>query len=155
MSKIASDRAKNIIEKGMKYFGTPYKFGSSRSNTETFDCSDFVRQAFKEGTGIILQGNSRTQAEYVKKIGKTTTDWRQLKPGDIMFFITYKGSKSSSYAGMRRNQQSSATNHHNGIYLGNGKILHTYSEKSGGVRVDSIEGKHWEYRFVFGGSALK
>ena len=30
-------------------------------------------------------------------------------------------------------------------------MLHTYSEKSGGVRVDGIEGTHWEYRFLFGG----
>ncbi|WP_255433964.1 NlpC/P60 family protein [Ammoniphilus sp. CFH 90114] len=43
---------------------------------------------------------------------------------------------------------------HNGIYLGNGKILHTYSEQSGGVRMDSIEDNHWEYRLVFGGSLL-
>ncbi|MCY9667532.1 C40 family peptidase [Paenibacillus alginolyticus] len=51
-----SDRAKNIIEKGMKYLGTPYKFGSSRSNTETFDCSDFVRQAFKEVQELFSRG---------------------------------------------------------------------------------------------------
>lgn len=44
---------------------------------------------------------------------------------------------------------------HNGIYLGNGKVLQTYSKESGGVRIDSIEGRHWEYRFLFGGSTLK
>jgi len=69
-----------------------------------------------------------------------------------MFFMSYKGSKSSSYAGINKAAQRIT---HNGIYLGNGKIMHTYLEKSGGVRIDSIEGKHWEYRFVFGGSALK
>jgi cell wall-associated NlpC family hydrolase len=50
----------NIIKDGMKYLGTPYQFGSNRSNTKTFDCSDFVRQAFMEGTGIRLPLNSRT-----------------------------------------------------------------------------------------------
>ncbi|MFC4600269.1 C40 family peptidase [Cohnella hongkongensis] len=143
--------AKDVIEAGMRYLGTPYKFGSSRSNTKTFDCSDFVRQAFKDGAGIILPGNSRTQATYVKEIGEISTNWRDLKPGDIMFFMSYKGSKKSNYSGINKSAERIS---HNGIYLGNGKILHTYSEKSGGVRIDSIEGKHWEYRFVFGGNVL-
>ncbi|MCK8487455.1 C40 family peptidase [Paenibacillus glucanolyticus] len=147
-----SGTPKSIIDAGMKYLGTPYVFGSSRSNTQTFDCSDFVRQAFKDGAGVILPGNSRTQAAYVKKIGATTTNWRELHPGDIMFFMSYEGSKSSDYSGINKSSQRIT---HNGIYLGNGKILHTYSEKSGGVRIDQIEGKHWEYRFVFGGSAIK
>jgi hypothetical protein len=43
---------------------------------------------------------------------------------------------------------------HDGIYLGDGKILQTYSKDSGGVRIDSIEGTHWEKRFLFGGSPL-
>ncbi|CAM3791507.1 SH3 domain-containing protein [Marinicrinis lubricantis] len=141
-----------IIQSGMKYLGTPYEFGSDRSTVSTFDCSDFVRQAFKEGSGITLPADSRKQADHVKKIGKTTTNWRDLKPGDLMFFMSYKGSKESSYSGINKAKQRIT---HDGIYLGNGKILHTYSKKSGGVRVDTIEGKHWEYRFVFGGSAIK
>ena len=40
---------------------------------------------------------------------------------------------------------------HVGIYLGNGKVLHTYSPESGGVRIDSFEGTAWEYRFLMGG----
>ncbi|WP_342774026.1 SH3 domain-containing protein [Paenibacillus oralis] len=30
----AAGKAENVIEAGMKYLGTPYKFGSSRSNTK-------------------------------------------------------------------------------------------------------------------------
>jgi cell wall-associated NlpC family hydrolase len=142
----------NIIKDGMKYLGTPYQFGSNRSNTKTFDCSDFVRQAFMEGAGIRLPSNSRTQAAYVKDIGKTTKDWRQLKPGDLMFFMSYKGSNKADYRGINKSKQRIT---HDGIYLGDGKILHTYSKKSGGVRIDKIEGTHWEHRFIFGGSALK
>ncbi|TLS52812.1 NlpC/P60 family protein [Paenibacillus antri] len=144
--------AQKVIQAGKKYMGTPYLFGSDRSTTATFDCSDFVRQAFKEGAGIILPGNSRTQATYVKKIGKTTTNWKHLKPGDIMFFVSYNGTKATDYS---KRTKSDPRITHNAIYLGNGKMLHTYSNKSGGVRVDSIAGKHWEYRFVFGGSAFK
>ena len=148
----AANIANKVIAAGKKYLGTPYEYGSSRSNTKTFDCSDFVRQAFKEGAGIILPGDSRSQAAYVKKIGKTTTNWRNLKPGDLMFFMAYKGTSKSNYTGINKSAQRIT---HVGIYLGNGKILHTYSKESGGVRIDSIAGKHWEYRFVFGGSAIK
>ncbi|WP_274651930.1 C40 family peptidase [Paenibacillus humicola] len=147
----AAGTPSRVIQAGMKYLGTPYEFGSSRSNTHTFDCSDFVRQAFKDGAGIILPADSRKQADYVKRKGHTTTNWKNLKPGDIMFFMSYKGSKSGNYAGIDKSKQRIT---HNGIYLGNGKILQTYSKESGGVRIDSIVGKHWEYRFVFGGSAL-
>lgn len=142
----------NVIAKGMKYLGTPYEFGSSRSNTKTFDCSDFVRQAYLEGAGIKLPSNSRSQGAYIKANGTYTTNWKNLKPGDIMFFMSYKGSKASNYIGINK---STARITHDGIYLGDGKILQTYSKESGGVRIDNIEGTHWEKRFLFGGSVLK
>ncbi|WP_176220814.1 C40 family peptidase [Cohnella massiliensis] len=150
-SQVSSVR-QNIINKGLKYLGTPYEFGSSRSNTRTFDCSDFVRQAYKEGAGITLPPDSRSQGAYVKNNGYYTTNWRDLKPGDIMFFMSYKGSKDSDYKGIDKSKERIT---HNGIYLGNGKILQTYSVKSGGVRIDSIAGTQWEKRFLFGGSVLK
>lgn len=149
-TKVSSVR-QNIINKGMNYLGTPYEFGSSRSNTKTFDCSDFVRQAYLEGAGIKLPSNSRTQGAYVKKNGTYTTNWKNLKPGDIMFFMSYRGSKNSDYADI---DKSKARITHNGIYIGNGKILQTYSKESGGVRIDKIEGSQWEKRFLFGGSVL-
>jgi len=148
----ASKTVQKVISAGMKYLGTPYEFGSSRSNTRTFDCSDFVRQAFLEGAGIRLPADSRSQGAYVRKLGNIKTDWRQLKPGDIMFFMSYKGPGKASYAGINKSSQRIT---HDGIYLGNGKVLQTYSKVSGGVRIDSIANKHWEYRFLFGGSVVQ
>jgi cell wall-associated NlpC family hydrolase len=40
------------------------------------------------------------------------------------------------------------------MYMGNGKMIHTYSQASGGVRIDKLEGA-WKNRFLFGGSVLK
>ncbi|MBD2867943.1 C40 family peptidase [Paenibacillus arenilitoris] len=140
-----------VIAAGMKYLGTPYEYGSSRSNTATFDCSDFVRQAFLDGVGIKLPADSRSQGAYVKNKGGAKTDWRGLKRGDLIFFMSYKGSKASAYAGVNKG---TATITHDGIYLGDGQVLHTYSKESGGVKISSIEGTQWEYRFLFGGSAL-
>lgn len=143
---------KRVIEAGLDYLGTPYEFGSSRYNTNTFDCSDFVRQAYLDGIGLTLPMDSRKQGQYVKNLGNTTTNWRNLQPGDILFFMSYQGSQKSDYYGIHKAKQRIT---HNGIYLGDGNILHTYSKKSGGVKIDNIEDTSWEYRFLFGGSPIK
>jgi cell wall-associated NlpC family hydrolase len=148
----ATSEARKVIAAGSRYLGVPYEFGSDRKTTITFDCSDFVRQSFMDGLQIKLPYDSRTQADYVRKVGKTSSNWRNLQPGDILFFMSYRGSRAASYANLDKSAQRIT---HDGIYLGNGKMLHTYSKTSGGVRVDDISGKHWEYRFIFGGSAIK
>lgn len=148
----ATPNAQKVIAAGSKYLGVPYEFGSNRHTTTTFDCSDFVRQAFWDGLKLKLPYDSRKQAAYVKQIGATNSNWRQLKPGDIMFFMSYRGSKPGNYKGLNKSTQRIT---HDGIYLGNGKMLHTYSKQSGGVKVENIPGTHWEYRFIFGGTAWK
>jgi Cell wall-associated hydrolases (invasion-associated proteins) len=147
----ADAQVEAVIAAGMKYLGTPYEYGSDRSTTTTFDCSDFVRQAIKDALGITLPSDSAAQGAYVREKSTVTTDWKQLKRGDLMFFMDYKGTSASLY----KNKSPFGTKiSHVGIYLGDGKILQTYSKTSGGVRIDSLEGRHWEYRFLFGGSAL-
>ncbi|NQX69532.1 C40 family peptidase [Paenibacillus alba] len=150
-SDSTSTKVQKIIAAGKKYLGTPYEYGSSRDNTATFDCSDFVRQAFLDGIGLKLPSDSRGQGSYVKSLGHAKTDWHDLKPGDLMFFMSYKGTSASNYKGINKSTQ---TITHVAIYLGDGQILSTYSKESGGVRIDSIANRHWEYRFLFGGSAL-
>ncbi|CAG7648960.1 SH3 domain-containing protein [Paenibacillus allorhizosphaerae] len=141
--------AKKVIDAGMIYLGVPYEFGSSRNDTSTFDCSDFVRQAYMDGIKQLLPGDSRSQGAYVKSVGKTKNDWRQLQKGDLLFFMSYKGYDASNYANIDKSKE---TITHVGIYLGDGKILHTYSAASGGVRIDNIAGSQWEHRFLYGGS---
>ncbi|MFD2614198.1 C40 family peptidase [Paenibacillus gansuensis] len=147
-----SEQAEAVIAAGMKYLGTPYEYGSDRNTTATFDCSDFVRTAFKDALGKVLPADSRGQGDHVTGLGNRKTDWHTFERGDLIFFMPYKGYKASDYAGIDKETQ---TITHVGIYLGNGQVLHTYSQASGGVRVDSFEGKAWEYRILFGGSALK
>jgi len=144
-----SEQIERVIAAGMSYLGTPYEFGSDRNNTSTFDCSDFTRQVFKEGMGITLPADSRQQGTYVKNKGKAVSNWKDLKRGDLMFFMSYNGTKESAYKGVNK---SKATITHVAIYLGDGKMLHTYSKESGGVKTDTIAGKHWEYRYLYGGS---
>ncbi len=140
-----------VIAAGMKYLGTPYEFGSNRNSTKTFDCSAFVQRAFLDATGKKLPGDSRKQGQYVKDKGNAKTSISSLKRGDLMFFMSYKGSSASSYSGVNKSTQRIT---HVGIYLGNNQILHTYSKESGGVKTNNIKGTHWEHRFLYGGSAL-
>lgn len=140
-----------MIATGMKYLGTPYEFGSNRNSTATFDCSDFTKHIFKAALGVTLPADSRQQGTYVKNKGNAVTSISQLKRGDLMFFMSYKGSSKSAYSGINKTSQRIT---HVAVYLGDGKVLHTYSNASGGVRTNDIMGTAWEYRFMYGGSAL-
>lgn len=146
------DRIESFISQGTSYTGTPYEFGSDRFNITTFDCSDFVQQAFWDVTREVIPGDSRAQADYVKSLGPVQSDWRNLKRGDLMFFMSYKGYRASDYSGI---DESTETVTHVAIYLGNGQMLHTYSPESGGVRIDTIGGNTWEYRYLYGGTFTK
>jgi peptidoglycan DL-endopeptidase CwlO len=147
-----SDLIEAFIAEGMKFMGTPYEFGSTRFDITTFDCSDFVLQAFWNVTATTIPADSRGQAAYVQELGGIEMDWKNLKRGDLMFFMSYAGSKASDYANVNPMTEEVT---HVAIYLGNGQMLHTYSPESGGVRIDTIEGKTWEYRYLYGGSFIR
>lgn len=134
------------ISAGMKYLGTPYEFGSNRNTTTTFDCSDFVRQAYLEGTGIKLPSDSRQQGAWIKDKGTDVNNISELKRGDLVFFMSSKG----SYEGLDKSKQRIT---HVAMYLGDNKLLHTYSKESGGVLVGNFS-QSWKNRFLFGGSVV-
>jgi len=147
-----SDRIEAVIAAASAYMGTPYEFGSTRYDTTTFDCSDLVLQAVWDATKTTVPSDSASQGSYVRSLGPVSMDWTKLQRGDLMFFSSYKGSKASDYAGVNPLTEEIT---HVGIYLGDGMLLHTYSPESGGVRIDSIAGKQWDNRFLYGGSALQ
>lgn len=143
----------NVVGKAWDYYGTPYEYGSNRNTDTTFDCSDFVRWVHLWTLGMDLPKSSSSQYEYVKKFSnRHYTDLSQAKRGDVLFFMSYKGWKAEDYNGINVKAQPVA---HNGIYLGNGMIIHTASQKTGGVRYDTIKGKHLEYRFIGGGNIIQ
>ncbi|MDR9856286.1 C40 family peptidase [Paenibacillus sp. VCA1] len=150
-SQNASAAIEKVIQTGMKYLGTPYEFGSDRNTTTTFDCSDFIRQIFKEGAGLVLPADSRQQGAWIKEKSTPVYDVSGLKRGDILFFMSYKGSSSAAYQGINKSKERIT---HVALYLGDGKLLHTYSQKAGGVVVTDFTNS-WKYRFLYGGSVLK
>lgn len=141
-----------VIAAGKVYLGTPYEFGSERNDTTTFDCSDFIQTMFWDALRFSIPSDSQAQGNYVKSLGPVKKDWTTLKRGDLMFFSSYKGSKATDYDNVNVLTEPIT---HVGLYLGNGNILHTYSIESGGVRTDTIAGKQWENRFLYGGRILQ
>ncbi|MEW9671558.1 C40 family peptidase [Ammoniphilus sp. 3BR4] len=142
----------NVISMGVLFLGTPYEYGSDRDTPTTFDCSDFTRWAYLAALGLDLPSDSRSQAEYIDVYSpRKVWSLYDAKRGDLLFFMSYRGPREENYAGINKADQRIT---HCGIYLGDGKILHTMSEKTGGVRIDDVFDRHLEWRFIKGGSVL-
>ncbi|MFN7064725.1 MAG: C40 family peptidase [Aquificaceae bacterium] len=114
--------ADNIVFTALTYMNRPYQFGSNE--IYKMDCSAFVQRVF-EINGIGLPRTTEEQARSGVPI-----DLSELKPGDLLFFTTYKKGPS-----------------HVGIYIGNGKMVH--ASESRGITVDRIEDPYWKGRFLF------
>ena len=101
-----------------KWIGTPYLYGG---NTKAgVDCSGFVKNVYKE-VGVDLP---RTSAEQFNILKPTNTP----VVGDLVFF-------------KRAN-----TINHVGIFIGDGKMIHSSSEK--GVIIQTILGSSLENRIA-------
>lgn len=128
-----ADQARvNIILDAEKYLGTPYLFGAKYGQTDTFDCSSFVKTVFAQN-GYSLPRVSRNQANEGTYISKSN-----LKVGDLVFFTT---------------KDSGGKIGHVGIYSGDGMMIHTYGE--GGVKYSTIEKGWWKDHYVTARRILK
>ncbi|NYH79239.1 cell wall-associated NlpC family hydrolase [Actinopolyspora biskrensis] len=80
--------------------GSPYVWGAKGPNR--FDCSGLVQWSYEQA-GISLPASTRTQIDEGRSVSTS-----QLRPGDVVFYY------------------SSAS--HNGLYIGNGKVVHAPTE---------------------------
>ena len=122
-AQTVADRASDLVVNAMGFLGVPYKRGGSSAETG-FDCSGFVRAIYQQTVGLVLPRRADQQAASTQVIDK-----KELQPGDLVFFNT-----------MRR------TFSHVGIYVGDGKFIH--SPRSGSeVRVEDMRQSYWQRRF--------
>ena len=112
-----SEARKAIVEEAMKYVGYPYKWGGN-SLTEGVDCSGFTQQIFMK-FGVNLSRCSYMQVDDGKEISFT-----DLKPGDLVFYYDNDLGRIGHVA----------------IYMGDNKVVHAKSSKSG------ITVSAWNYR---------
>jgi cell wall-associated NlpC family hydrolase len=96
-----SAKAAAALQRAMSFIGLPYVWGGS--SPAGFDCSGLIWFVFKE-QGITLPRVAADQA----RVGAPVPTIAELLPGDAVFFAD-----SSGYI------------HHMGLYVGDGKFVHS------------------------------
>lgn len=117
-----------VIRTAKQYIGTPYKFGGV--TPKGFDCSGYMQFIYNKNH-ISLPRTADLQYETGFKVSVST-----LQPGDMVFFSTYE--KGASHCGM---------------FVGDGKFIHTSTSK--GVRIDELSDNYWRPRYLGARRILK
>ncbi|WP_071394460.1 coiled-coil domain-containing protein [Bacillus tuaregi] len=125
-SVVGSGSISTVINAGYKYIGNSvYVFGGGRNASDIangrFDCSGFVSWAFSQA-GVKVGAST----EVLKNTG-TRVPASEMRPGDMVFFNTYK------------------TDGHVGIYIGGGKFIG--SQSSTGVAIANMSSGYWAQTF--------
>ncbi len=115
-SSTKQSRRSQLVNYALQFVGNRYVWGGT-SLTNGVDCSGFTMRVM-EKFGVSLPHYSGSQAQMGKKVTSAT-----MKPGDLIF-----------YAG------SNGKINHVAIYIGNGRIVHAASRRSG------IKTSTWNYR---------
>jgi len=119
-----------LIATAKHFMGTPYLFGAGPySETRKFDCSSFTQYVFGK-YGVDLPRVARRQAEEGTPVSR-----QSLRKGDLVFFSVPGRFKSDNIVG------------HVGIYIGNGQMINTYSDKQG-VHIADINQGYWSTQYL-------
>ncbi len=113
-----------LLRGAFALLGTRYRSGGDTPSSG-FDCSGFTTWVFNK-YGINLPRSSREQFQIGRQVAKT-----QLKKGDLVFFGSRRGIN------------------HVGIYLENGKFIHSASNGKT-VQVSSLNEDYWRKRYAGG-----
>ncbi|OLN29903.1 hypothetical protein DVDV_0900 [Desulfovibrio sp. DV] len=113
-----------ILRTASTQLGTRYRSGGCDPNTG-FDCSGFTTWVFNR-YGVNLPRSSREQYQVGKEVAKNS-----LRKGDLVFFRSKRGIN------------------HVGIYLENGKFIHsaTYGKN---VTISHLEEDYWRTHYAGG-----
>ncbi|MEW6185403.1 MAG: NlpC/P60 family protein [Thermodesulfobacteriota bacterium] len=119
-----------LVQVSKQLLGKSYRLGGNGQGDDGIDCSGFVKRIYQSLT-LSLPHSSREQA----KMGSlVTTEWdlSRLKIGDLLFFKRNRGSQIS----------------HTGMYIGEGKMIHSSSSQKGVVISDLEKSNYYNRNFV-------
>lgn len=115
-SSTKQSRRSQLVNYALQFVGNRYVWGGT-SLTNGVDCSGFTMRVM-EKFSVSLPHYSGSQAQMGKKVTSAT-----MKPGDLIFYAGSNGKVN-----------------HVAIYIGNGRIVHAASRRSG------IKTSTWNYR---------
>ncbi|MBQ9854423.1 MAG: C40 family peptidase [Bacilli bacterium] len=113
-----------IIEFAKKFVGNPYVYGGT-SLTKGTDCSGFTQSVYAN-FGYSLPRSALSQGNIGKKVS-----YSELKPGDL---IVYRYSNGGGHVGM---------------FIGNGKMIHAGTAKTGIVIANIFSGNRTYRRVIY------
>lgn len=126
----ASGNADSLIQYAKQFLGVPYEFGAEPyENSRTFDCSSFTRHVFKR-YGVDLPRLAKDQGKTGTRVSRD-----QLQKGDLIFFTVPGRFESDAIPG------------HVGIYIGDGKFIHTWGDP--GVQISNLDTGYWSDVILF------
>ncbi|HPD01189.1 MAG TPA: NlpC/P60 family protein [Acetivibrio sp.] len=111
-----------VLQTAKSYQGVPYVWGGT--SPSGFDCSGFTHYVMLKN-GIIIQRTASAQYNEGSPVSKSN-----LKPGDLVFFSTYKKGPS-----------------HVGIYVGNNKFIHA-SSGAGKVVISDLNTSYYVQHYI-------
>ena len=128
----AFEQRQQIVAYSQKFLGKGYARGAT--GPQSFDCSGLVYAVARDSIGLQLPRMSSALYSFSTKVSDD-----QREPGDLVFFKT-TGSGSISHAG---------------IYLGEGKFIHSASDgPQVGVIISSLDEKYWKAHYAGAGQIL-
>lgn len=127
--RITPDDNIYLYNAGAHWLGVPHRLGGLTKRG--VDCSGFVTIIYREVYGKPLERSARDMLKRnCKRIGRG-----KLREGDLVFFHTGRGRKK--------------TPNHVGIYLKNGKFIHTSTSR--GVMVSNLSEPYYTRTWICGG----
>ena len=114
---------KEVIKTAHSLLGVPYKYGGM--TPEGFDCSGFVNYVFRNAADVALPRETHALVRAGKPVSVA-----ELRPADLVYFKIERRKPL-----------------HVGIYLGEGKFIHSPSTR-GKVNIQRLDQNYWKDRYL-------